>query len=127
MPITCQATIEATNTRGTFHITWYNIEKNTADHFDQSAIEITPDEANKLWQKLPHQLTIGKKLFHFLDGDARHLQRALNEAAREGELLQLYLRACQQVADLPFEYFKSGGKWNETNQIILFYSGLVIY
>jgi len=38
-----------------------------------------------------------------LDGDARHLQRALDEAAQEGESLQLYLRACQEVADLPFE------------------------
>lgn len=110
MPNTCQATIESTNTRGTFRITWYNIAKNTTDFFDQSAIEMTADEADRLWQKLSHQLTIGKKLFHFLDGDARHLQRAFDEAAQEGESLQLYLRACQQVADLPFEYFKSGGK-----------------
>ena len=106
MPVAYQVTIEPTDTNGKFRITWHNLETNTADHFDQSAIEITPDEADKLWQKLPYQLTIGKKLFGFLDGDAGYLQRALDEAARQGESLQLYLRACQEVADLPFEYFK---------------------
>jgi len=64
MPVAYQVTIEPTNTKGTFRITWYNIEKNTTGNFDQSAIEITADEADRLWQKLPYQLAIGKKLFH---------------------------------------------------------------
>ena len=110
MPTAYQVTIESIDTENTFRITWHNLAKNTTDYFNQSAIEITADEADRLWQKLSHQLTIGKKLFHFLDGDAGTMQRALDEAAREGESLQLYLRACQEVADLPFEYFKSGGK-----------------
>ncbi len=52
---------------------------------------------------MEHQLSIGNRLFRFLDGEGRHLQRALEQAAKQGEPLLLHLRACQVLADLPFE------------------------
>jgi tetratricopeptide (TPR) repeat protein len=86
-----------------FRITWYSIEANTEDFFEQSAREIIQDETWRLWQNPLNQLNIGRKLFHFLDGDSRHLQRALEEASQQGESLHLHLYTCSQAADWPFE------------------------
>jgi tetratricopeptide (TPR) repeat protein len=86
-----------------FRITWHNIEANTEDFFEQSAGEIMQDETWRVWQNPLNQLNIGRKLFRFLDGDSRHLQRALDEASRQGESLHLHLYTCNQAADWPFE------------------------
>lgn len=86
-----------------FRITWHNVEANTEDFFEQSAGEIMQDETWKFWQNPLYQLNIGRKLFRFLDGDSRHLQRALDEAGQQGESLYLHLQTCNQVADWPFE------------------------
>lgn len=86
-----------------FRITWYNVEANAEDFFEQSAREIMQDETWKVWQNPLNQLNIGRKLFCFLDGDSRHLQRALEEASQQGESLHLHLHACNQAADWPFE------------------------
>jgi len=86
-----------------FRINWYNVEANREDFFEQSAGEIMQDETWRLWQNPLNQLNIGRKLFRFLDGDSRHLQRALEEANQQGESLHLHLHTCIQVADWPFE------------------------
>lgn len=100
-------TIKPTN-KNCFHITWHNVEENTVDSFEQTT-DITPEETQKLWQQPEHQRSIGEKLFRFLDGDARHFLRALNEAHLEGETLQLHLLPCQQTADWPFELLTHDG------------------
>jgi tetratricopeptide (TPR) repeat protein len=86
-----------------FRITWYNIETNTRDFFEQSAGEIMQDETWRVWRNPLYQLNIGRKLSRFLDGDFRHLQRALDEASQQGESLHLHLYTCNQAADWPFE------------------------
>jgi tetratricopeptide (TPR) repeat protein len=102
MPVIYNITIESTEKENHFHIVWHNPKTNTIDFFDQCA-EITPEEIHQLWQLAHHQLPIGEKLFRFLDGDSRHFKRALDQAHQQGESLQVYLRACQQTADWPFE------------------------
>jgi tetratricopeptide (TPR) repeat protein len=91
-----------------FRITWHNVEANTEDFFEQSAVEIMLDEIGRLWQQPQHQLDIGRKLFRFLDGDSHHLQQALSEADHQGESLQLHLYACEEVEDWPFELLAQG-------------------
>lgn len=86
-----------------FRITWHNVEANTGDFFERSAGEILQDETWRVWQNPLNQLNIGRKLFRFLDGDSRYLQRALEEANQQGESLHLHLHACSQTADWPFE------------------------
>ncbi|MGD2086944.1 MAG: tetratricopeptide repeat protein [Candidatus Aminicenantes bacterium] len=86
-----------------FRIYWHNVETNTGDFFEQFAGEIMQDENWMVWQNPLHQLNIGRKLFCFLDGDSRHLQKALEEASQQGESLHLHLHTCTQVADWPFE------------------------
>jgi hypothetical protein len=86
-----------------FHITWQKKGTNQKNSFDQKAGDITQEEVEQLWQQPKHQFTIGKKLFNFLDGNNRYLQKALEEAMRKGEPLQLNLCPCNQVTDWPFE------------------------
>jgi tetratricopeptide (TPR) repeat protein len=86
-----------------FRITWYNAETNTENFFEQSAREIMQDKTWRAWKNPLYQLDIGSKLFRFLDGDFRHLQRALDEAGQQGESLHLLLHTCNQAADWPFE------------------------
>jgi len=83
-----------------FTITWLNKKTNKKDSFEQSAPEFSGGV-----------LEIGKTLFHFLDGDAGHLKQALDEAAKAGESLQLYLNACQETADWPFELLAHDGSF----------------
>lgn len=86
-----------------FHITWQKKGTNRKNGFDQKAGDITREEVERLWQQPKHQFTIGKKLFNFLDGNNGYLQKALEEAMRKGDPLQLNLCPCNQVADWPFE------------------------
>ncbi len=103
MAIIYKVTIAPIKKEGWFNITWYNVEACTGDSFDASAADMTPEELERLWQKPQHRLEIGRKLFRFLDGDSRYLQRALDEASHHGESLQLHLCACNKTADWPFE------------------------
>ncbi len=104
MPVIYNVTVEHTGEGSLFHITWHNMETDTVDSFN-GEIEMTPEETQSLWQLEHYQLPIGEKLFRFLDGDARHFKRALDEARHQGESLQVYLRppSCNQTADWPFE------------------------
>jgi hypothetical protein len=103
-------TIKPTENENRFHITWHDVEENTVDSFEQTA-DITPEETQKLWQKPEYQSAIGEKLFRFLDGDARHFLRALNQAHLEGETLQVHLLPCLQTADWPFELLSYDGSF----------------
>jgi hypothetical protein len=102
MPIIYEVTIAPAGIENHYIITWFNPDTNTRDSFDTQA-ELSPEETGRLWQKLLQQLPIGQKLFHFLDGDARHFKRALDEAYKRAESLQIYLRTCPGTADWPFE------------------------
>jgi hypothetical protein len=102
MSIIYNGTIESTVKENHYHITWHNPEKNSTDSFTQSA-GIMPDEVQRLWHQPLYQLTIGQKLFRFLDGEAHHFQQALDHAWQQGESLQIYLHACKETADWPFE------------------------
>jgi hypothetical protein len=57
-----------------FRITWHNEEKELHDYFIEEST-LTPEETQVLWHQPRHQLEIGRKLFRFLDGDSRYLQR----------------------------------------------------
>ncbi len=95
--------IQSNNQPDTYRITWKNIQQQSQDYFDQTDHLLSEAEASRQWQMPEYQRHIGRKLFHFLDGDGRHLTRALLEAAQQGESLILHLRACEQVRDWPFE------------------------
>jgi tetratricopeptide (TPR) repeat protein len=102
MPVIYNVTIKPTEDGNRLHITWHNPATNTVDSFEHS-IEITPDEIHLLCHQQRYQLTIGNKLFRFLDSDAGYFKQALDKANRKGETLQLNLCACKQTADWPFE------------------------
>lgn len=95
--------IQSNNQPDTYRIIWKNIQQQSQDYFDQSDHLLTEAEASRQWQMTEYQQHIGQKLFRFLDGDGRHLTRALAEAAQQGEALILHLRACEPVRDWPFE------------------------
>lgn len=102
MSIIYNVTIESTGEENRFQVTWYDVESNSQDCFT-GEIDITPKETQLLWQQPEYQLTIGQKLFRFLDGDARLFIRALDRANHQGESLLVYLFTCNKTADWPFE------------------------
>jgi hypothetical protein len=108
MPVIYNVTIKPAGKENLYQVIWHNVETNAQDCFSWEA-EITPEETARLWQKPENQATIGEKLFRFLDGDARHLARALQEANLQGESLQVYLWTCKQTADWPFELLARQG------------------
>jgi tetratricopeptide (TPR) repeat protein len=103
MPIVYQVTISPAKKKQIFNISWYNRQTREENSFTHSAAEITTEEIERLWQLPKYQLEIGGKLYRFLDGDARHLERALQEAAHQAEPLILHLCTCKETADWPFE------------------------
>jgi tetratricopeptide (TPR) repeat protein len=102
MPTRYKVTVNTTTKKNVFHIVWKNIETREEKSFNQPA-EINQEEYKKLWQYPEHQLSIGRKLFVFLNGDHRFFQLALNEAAGKGESLIIYLCTCEEITDWPFE------------------------
>ena len=118
MSIIYNVTIEPTGKENQYHITWHNPKTNTVNSFDQEA-EITPEETQRLWQWPQCQLDIGQKLFRFLDGEAHHLQQALDQSNRQGESLQIHLRTCKQTADWPFELLAKDGVFLLPNRLHL--------
>ncbi len=111
MPIIYNVTVNPTKEDSRFLITWHNENAGTNDCFEIVAEQMIPGDIRTLWLQPQHQMDIGQRLFHFLDGDARHFQRALNEANQAGELLQLHLVACNQVSDWPFELLAREGSF----------------
>ena len=107
MPAIYEVAITPAGIENHYTITWFNPDTNTRDSFDSQA-ELSPEETGQLWQTLPQQLPIGQKLFHFLDGDARHFKRALDRAFNKAESLQIHLRTCPDIDDWPFELLAQG-------------------
>ncbi|MCP4157266.1 MAG: CHAT domain-containing protein, partial [bacterium] len=102
MTIIYEVTIKTTYQENRFNITWHNVETNERHSFDSST-DITAKETGKLWQKLPHQLPIGQKLFQLLDGNDGYFQELLIQAHKQAKTLQIRLHTCEQTADWPFE------------------------
>jgi hypothetical protein len=106
--IVYKVTITPGQKENQFHIAWYNPENDSQDGFI-TGTNITPEETQRLWPLPQYRLNLGQKLFRFLDGDSRHLERALAAADQKGEPLLLYLYACSQVAVWPFELLAQEG------------------
>lgn len=100
--ISYRVTIVPVEKENAFVISWLNMNTNTEDSFVQTH-GIKTEDVEPLWKNQRYSLEIGRKLYRFLDGDTRHLERALEEAARQGESLLLLLSPCPEIADWPFE------------------------
>lgn len=102
MPILYHVTIKPAQKENRYRITWHNVDNDARTAFDRNA-EITLEESQRLWQRRRFQLSIGEKLFRFLDGDDGCFQQALNRASHLNETLQVHLDTCTQTDDWPFE------------------------
>jgi hypothetical protein len=96
-------TITPVEKENTFKICWINLRTNTLDCFVQESPGVTALDVDQLRQNQANALDIGRKLFQFLDGEARHLERALEESTQQSKPLLLLLSPCKETADLPFE------------------------
>jgi tetratricopeptide (TPR) repeat protein len=102
MAVTYKVTI-ARAQENQFRVTWVNEQTWQEDSFFQEAPRITAEDVNKLQYDPNHGLEIGRKLFRFLDGSSRYLERALAEAAQYGGDPVLFLEDCKDVSHWPFE------------------------
>ena len=111
MSYTAKVTVSPTGQEDRFQVTWYDVEAESEDSFEQPAGEITAREVESSWEHPAHQTGVGELLFRFLDGDARHLKRALDKAGRRGGALRLHLLTCPAAADWPFELLARKGEF----------------
>lgn len=102
MAVTYKVTI-ARAQENQYRVTWVNEQTRQEDSFFQEAPRITAGDVNKLQYDPDHGLEIGRKLFRFLDGSSRHLERTLAKAAQFGGDLVLFLEDCKDVSHWPFE------------------------
>jgi hypothetical protein len=109
MPVHYEVKIDLNADQKTYHIRWRNLVAQTENVFAQADHALTREEVEHRWLKPEYHHALGQKLFRFLDGDARHLQRSLDEAAKLSEPLTLQLRAGKEIADWPFELLAQDG------------------
>ncbi len=109
MPVVYEIRIDPANAPHAYRLRWRNLATQTENSFTQSNHTLTREEVEHLWLKPEYHHALGQKLFRFLDGDARHLQRSLDEAAKLSEPLTLQLRAAQEITDWPFELLAQDG------------------
>jgi tetratricopeptide (TPR) repeat protein len=102
MAVIYGVTVEPTGKENIFRITWHKQGSDIIDSFEGAA-EVVSEEIHRFWHQSRYQMDIGRKLFRFLDGEARHLHRALQKAGQQGKPLQLHLYPCNQILDWPFE------------------------
>jgi tetratricopeptide (TPR) repeat protein len=91
------------NKQDSYKITWFDKQERTENTFESSAKDLTQDELTRLWHESTYMLSIGEKLFRFLDGDLHLLEQALSEAQKKAEALILQLYTCKETEDWPFE------------------------
>jgi len=103
MSIIYQVKISPAGEEKLFNISWIDRQNREEKSFTQPASEITADELERLWQNPQLQLEMGRKLYRFLDGGSRFLERALLEAGHQGDRLILLLCSCNETSDWPFE------------------------
>ncbi len=109
MPVVYEIRIDPAGAPLTYRLCWRNVKAQTENTFIQSDPALTREEVERLWLKPEYHHALGQKLFRFLDGDGRHLTRALDEAARAAEPLTLQLRLAKETADWPFELLAQDG------------------
>lgn len=117
MPIIYDLTIELEEKENPFRITWLEREKKEQTTFS-GRLNI-PEEIFAHWEKTENHLIVGQALFDFLDGDDRFFVRALNQASKQGEKLQVHLRTCKETADWPFELLANEDEFLLLEKVLL--------
>jgi tetratricopeptide (TPR) repeat protein len=104
-----------------FRITWFEVETSRQDVFETPAQDFTSGRVyvKTLWKSEKHALETGGKIFRLLNGDAKHLDKALEKARHSGIPMQLFLSICPEAADWPFELLAKGGDFLLTRQVHL--------
>jgi hypothetical protein len=106
--ISYRVAITQAGKENSFEICWIELSTGTKDCFVQAAPGFAALDIDRWRRNREDALDIGRELFKFLDGDARHLQRALADANEQGEPLTLLLCTCKPIADWPFELLAQG-------------------
>ena len=96
MPVIYEARIDSTDNPKSYRIHWHNLAAQSQDAFTQFDQAPTSDEVQRLWLKPAYHHSLGQKLFRFLDGDARQLQRAIDDA------MQAWRAFVRQLCDSRF-------------------------
>jgi tetratricopeptide (TPR) repeat protein len=119
--IVFRVNVTKTEEENRFQVTWFDLEQKQKDCFEAQApeFEIGSIYARTLWKSEEHALETGEKLYRFLDGDSRHLERALKNAWRKGQSLELYISICVEAADWPFELLAKEGNFLLTKNMHL--------
>ncbi len=94
--------IDESGNDSTVLIRWHR-ENREEYRFEQTVKDISPEEAERLWLFPELQMSIGSKLFDFLDGKESYLNQILQKADQQGEFPVIRLFTCKRVADWPFE------------------------
>lgn len=119
MAVIYKVTVEPGKKKKSFRVTWFCPGTNKKESFAGAAEGISDQVIDWQKQKPGQQMALGEKIFDFLDGANRCLQRALDEGTKQGEIPQLYLCACIETADWPFELLALQGNYLLPNRLHL--------
>lgn len=102
-PFGYKVTITPAREKNLFEVCWTDIRTGTTNCFLQSGPDFTALDSNQWLQIVEEPLDTGNKLYMFLNGDSRYMDRALKESAQNDSELLLLLSTCEEADDWPFE------------------------
>jgi hypothetical protein len=95
---------------GLFRVTWLDMEKQEKTFFEVPAPKVMEGRL-KSWKHPGNRLAVGRELFQFLDGSQRYFSGLLEKAAAENLYPLVYLTACRESEDWPFELIARGDQF----------------
>jgi tetratricopeptide (TPR) repeat protein len=91
-------------------VSWQDMEKQVDTSFEVPASPVMKERL-KSWRKPMNRLAAGQELFKLLDGCQGYFSRLLEKAGRENRIPLVYIKACRETEDWPFELAAQGNRF----------------
>ena len=93
-----------------FRVSWLDMEKQADTSFEVPASRVM-EERLKSWKKPGKRLAAGQELFKFLDGGQGYFTSLLEKAGGVNRIPLVYINACRETEDWPFELAARGDRF----------------
>jgi tetratricopeptide (TPR) repeat protein len=93
-----------------FRVSWLDMEKQADTSFEIPASRVM-EERLKSWKKPGKRLAAGQELFKFLDGSQGYFTGLLEKAGGVNRIPLVYINACRETEDWPFELAARGDRF----------------
>jgi tetratricopeptide (TPR) repeat protein len=105
-----QVNITKPDSAASFRVSWQDMEKQVDTSFEVPASPAVKERL-KSWRKPMNRLAAGQELFKLLDGSQGYFTGLLEKAGRENRIPLVYIKACRDTEDWPFELAAQGDRF----------------